>query len=113
MIPHPQCIVIGGATIGENVTVQQGVTIGANIDKADSGRKYPIIRDNVLIGAGAKVLGPLTVGCNSIIGANAVVINDVPEHSVAVGIPARIVGPNRLDYLKFLEDEMTNRSQLE
>ncbi|AXV38915.1 serine O-acetyltransferase EpsC [Methanobacterium sp. BAmetb5] len=91
-IPHPKCIIINRrCIIGENVTIAQGVTIGGNIFKEKNGRESPIIENNVLIGAGAKILGPVTVGENSIIGANAVVIKDIPKNSVAVGIPAKVV----------------------
>lgn len=92
LIPHPKCIFISDrCIIGENVTISQGVTIGGNIFKEKNGRKSPIIGNNVLIGAGAKVLGPVNIGKNSIIGANAVVIKDIPKNSVAVGIPAKVV----------------------
>ncbi len=93
LIPHAQCIVIGSfCIIGNNVTVQQGVTIGANLDKVKNGRKYPIIGDNVLLGAGAKIIGPVIIGENSIVGANSVVVKDIPKNSIAVGIPARVTG---------------------
>jgi serine O-acetyltransferase len=92
LIPHPKCIFIHTKSIiGKNVTISQGVTIGGNLYKQKNGRRSPIIGDNVLISAGAKILGPVTVGDNSIIGANAVVINDIPPNSVAVGIPANVV----------------------
>lgn len=91
MIPHAQCIVIGPATIGKNVGISQGVTIGASFDKEQGGKKCAIIGDNVWIGAGAKILGPISIGNNTIIGANSVVVKDIPANSVAVGIPAKVI----------------------
>ena len=91
-IPHGKCIFIHNKSIiGKNFTIVQGATIGGNIFKSKNGRESPIIGDNVLIGAGAKVLGPVSVGDNCIIGANAVVITNIPKDSVAVGIPAKVV----------------------
>ena len=90
-LPHPQCIVIGNATIGNNVTIYQNVTLGATWDKEKNGQKFPIIGDDVRISAGAKIIGPVRIGNNAIIGANAVVIKDVPENCVAVGNPARVI----------------------
>lgn len=90
IIPHPKCIIIHSNTIiGRNATIQQGVSIAGNVFKREKGRISPIIGDNVLIGAGAKILGPIKIGDNSIIGANAVVIKDIPKNSVAVGVPAK------------------------
>lgn len=95
LIPHAQNIVIGkGVILGSDVTVQQGVTIGANMNKERDGVKYPTVGNNVLIGAGAKVLGPVIVGSNSIIGANAVVVESIPDNSTAVGVPAKVVKMN-------------------
>lgn len=103
MIPHAQCIVIGGvSSIGKNVTIQQGVTIGANIEKEINGRKYPVIGSRVLIGAGAKIIGPISIGDNSIIGANAVVVSDIPKNSIAVGVPARVINTIEDNDPKFL-----------
>lgn len=82
---HPKC------TIGKNVSIFQGVTIGGNIYKRKNDQVSPYIGDNVFIGAGAKILGPVTIGNNCMIGANAVVVNDIPDNSVAVGIPAKVV----------------------
>ena len=92
LIPHGKCIIIHNKSIiGKNVTISQGVTIGGNIFKKKNGRTSPIIGDNVLLSAGSKILGPVLIGENSIIGANAVVITDIPKNSVAVGVPAKVV----------------------
>lgn len=85
-ITHALGIVIGTCEIGKNSIFYQGVTIGL---KNKTG-ECPVIGDYVHIGAGAKILGDITIGSNSIIGANAVVITDIPENSLAVGIPATI-----------------------
>ena len=83
-------IVIGETTvIGDNVSIYQGVTLGGT--KWEKRKRHPSISDNVVIGAGAKVLGPITVGKNSKIGANSVVTRNVPSNTVVVGIPARVV----------------------
>lgn len=89
-LPHAQCIVIGNAVIGNNVTIYPGVTIGATWGKTKEGKQYATVGDGVKISTGAKIVGPVSVGKNSIIGANAVVVNDIPEDSVAVGIPAKV-----------------------
>jgi serine O-acetyltransferase len=90
-IPHAQCIVVGDAIIGNDVKILHGVTLGVSGGKEKGGRRYPTIGDNVMIFAGAKILGGVTIGKNSIIGANAVVVNNIPEDSIAVGIPARVI----------------------
>ena len=83
-------VVIGEtAEIGDNVTIYHGATLGGT--GKDKGKRHPTIGNNVIIGAGAKVLGPLYLGDNVKVGANAVVLTDVPANSTAVGIPARIV----------------------
>lgn len=87
-IDHGMGIVIGEtAEIGEGVMLYHGVTLGGQV--LTQTKRHPTIGDNVTIGAGAKVLGPITVGEGSSIGANAVVTKDVPAHSIAVGIPAK------------------------
>lgn len=89
-IDHGMGVVIGETTeIGDNCTIYQGVTLGGT--GKDVGKRHPTIGDNVMIGAGAKVLGPVKVGSNSKIASNAVVIREVPENCTAVGIPARVV----------------------
>ena len=89
-IDHGTGVVIGEtAVIGDNVTIYQGVTLGGT--GKDVGKRHPTIGNNVMIGAGAKVLGPLVIGDNSRIAAGAVVLNDIPPNSTAVGVPARVV----------------------
>ncbi|MFP4687464.1 MAG: serine O-acetyltransferase [bacterium] len=89
-IDHGMGVVIGEtAEIGENVTIYQGVTLGGT--GKERGKRHPTIKDNVVIGAGAKILGDITIGRGSRIGAGSVVINSVPENSTVVGIPGRIV----------------------
>jgi serine O-acetyltransferase len=88
-IDHGVGVVIGEtAVIGDNVTLFQGVTLGGT--GKERGKRHPTIGNNVVIGTGAKVLGNITVGSHSMIGANAVVIRDVPDHSTVVGVPGRI-----------------------
>ena len=88
-IDHGMGIVIGETTIiGNNCTIYQGVTLGGT--GKDKGKRHPTLQDNVLVGCGAKVLGPFTVGSGSKIAANAVVLREVPPNSTAVGIPAKI-----------------------
>ncbi len=89
-IDHGMGVVIGETTeIGDDCTLYQGVTLGGT--GKDVGKRHPTLGNNVLVGAGAKVLGPFTIADNSKIAANAVVLKEVPENSTAVGIPARVV----------------------
>ncbi|WFA09930.1 serine O-acetyltransferase EpsC [Tissierella sp. Yu-01] len=90
-IDHGMGIVIGEtAEIGDNVTIFHGVTLGGiGGDKGE--KRHPTVEDDVVIGAGAKILGPITIGKGAKVGANAVVIDDVPAYTTAVGIPAKIV----------------------
>lgn len=90
-LPHTIGTVIGARVIGENVTIFQGVTIGAKY--ADTGFTIdarPIIGNGVIIGAGAKILGNISVGDNSIISANSLVISTVPNGVIMIGVPAKI-----------------------
>jgi serine O-acetyltransferase len=89
-IDHGNGIVIGEtAEIGKNVTIYHGVTLGGtSLEKI---KRHPTIEENVIIGAGAKVLGPITIGKGSRIGANAVVVKCTPENSVVVGVPGQII----------------------
>jgi len=90
VIDHGMGIVIGEtAELGDDVLLYQGVTLGGT--GKDIGKRHPTIGNNVLIGCGAKVLGPFTVGDNSRIAANAVVLKEIPADSTAVGVPARVV----------------------
>ena len=92
-IDHGMGVVIGETTqIGDNCTLYQGVTLGGT--GKDTGKRHPTLGDNVLIGAGAKVLGPFTVGDNARVAAGAVVLDAVPEGATAVGVPARVVRIN-------------------
>lgn len=85
-IPHPVGTVIMAKSIGANVSIISGVTIGMREKPL-----FPIINDNVFIGAGARILGDITIGSGANIGANAVVLNNVPTSATAVGVPARII----------------------
>lgn len=89
-IDHGTGVVIGEtAIVGDDVTLYQGVTLGGT--SLHKGKRHPTLEDGVIVGAGAQVLGPITVGEGSRIGANAVVVNDVPRGVTMVGIPARAV----------------------
>ena len=91
-LPHTVGTVIGAARIGDNCTILQGVTLGTREpDMGFTVSERPVIGNDVLIGAGAKVIGPITIGDHAKIGANAVVLQDVPAYAVAVGVPATIV----------------------
>ena len=89
-IDHGTGVVIGETTeIGDNCTLYQGVTLGGT--GKETGKRHPTLKDNVMVGAGAKILGAFTIGENSKIAANAVVLCEVPDNSTAVGIPAKVV----------------------
>ena len=95
-IDHGSGVVIGETSvIGDYCTIYQGVTLGGT--GKDTGKRHPTIGNNVMIGAGAKVLGPFTVGDNAKIASGAVVLREVPEGATAVGVPARIIfsGPTK------------------
>ena len=92
-IDHGMGVVIGETTVvGDNCTIYQNVTLGGT--GKDVGKRHPTLGNNVLVGSGAKVLGPLTVGDNARIAAGAVVLREVPANATAVGVPARIVKLN-------------------
>ena len=97
-IDHGMGVVIGETSeIGDNVTIYHMVTLGGispsiNSDDQRNSKRHPTLMDNVVVGSGAQVLGPVVVGKNAKIGANAVVTKDVPENAVMVGIPAKNVG---------------------
>lgn len=89
-IDHGEGVVIGETTIiGDNVTIFQGVTLGTT--GKEKGKRHPTIKDNVLIGANATLLGNIVIGKNSKIGAGAVVVKNVKENTTVVGIPAKVV----------------------
>ena len=93
-IDHAIGVVIGEtAEVGVDVTLYQGVTLGGT--SLERGKRHPTVGDRVTIGAGAKVLGPVTIGAGSRIGANAVVVRDVPPDSVVVGVPGQVIARSR------------------
>lgn len=97
-IDHGEGVVIGEtAEVGNNVTIYQGVTLGGT--GKDKGKRHPTIEDGVMISAGAKVLGPFTVGKNAKIGAGSIVLKEVPPNATVVGVPGRVVkiGGERVD----------------
>lgn len=97
-IDHGMGVVIGEtAEVGDDITIYQGVTLGGT--GKDTGKRHPTIHNNVTIGSGAKVLGPITIGENSKIGAGAVVVRCVPPNTTAVGVPAHTEKKNN-DSLK-------------
>ncbi len=89
-IDHGMGVVIGEtAEVGDCVTLYHGVTLGGT--SLNKGKRHPTLEDNVVVGAGAKILGAITVGANSRVGANAVVVKPVPPNSVVVGVPGQVV----------------------
>ncbi|MCK9572195.1 MAG: serine O-acetyltransferase [Candidatus Omnitrophica bacterium] len=117
-IDHGMGVVIGEtAIIGDGVLLYQGVTLGGT--GLEKGKRHPTIGDNVVIGAGAKVLGNIVVGDNSYIGANAVVIKDVPADSTVVGVPGRITKQEgrkidiSLDHVHILDPIMQAMEELQ
>ncbi len=94
-IDHGMGVVIGEtAEIGAQVTLYHGVTLGGT--SLNKGKRHPTLEDNVVVGAGAKVLGAITIGANSRIGANAVVVKSVPPNSVVVGVPGQVVSRSKV-----------------
>lgn len=117
-IDHGMGVVIGEtAIIGDDVLLYQGVTLGGT--GLEKGKRHPTIGNNVVIGTGAKVLGNIIVGDNSYIGANAVVIRDVPPNSTVVGVPGRITKQDgkkidiSLDHVHILDPIMQTIEELE
>lgn len=105
MIDHGTGIVIGEtAVIGDNVSLLQGVTLGGT--GKESGQRHPKIKEGVLIGAGAKILGNVTIGRAAKVGAGSVVLSDVPEHVTVAGVPAKIVGKPKEDQPAFNMDHL-------
>lgn len=89
-IDHGMGVVIGEtAEIGENCTIYQDVTLGGISIRKE--KRHPTLKDNVVVGAGAKILGPVTVGSNSRIGAGSVVLDEIPPNSTVIGVPGRVV----------------------
>ena len=89
-IDHGMGVVIGETSeVGDNVFIYQGVTLGGLATK--KGKRHPTISNNVVIGAGAKILGPIKIGCNTKIGSGSVVLQNVPEYSTVIGVPGRVV----------------------
>lgn len=98
-IDHGTGVVIGETTeIGDNVTLYQGVTLGGT--GKDTGKRHPTLGSGVVVGAGAKILGPINIGVGSKIGANAVVLKDVLPKATAVGIPARVIFVNKIKIIE-------------
>lgn len=94
-LDHASGIVVGStAIIGNDVLIYQGVTLGG-VSLEKNTKRHPTVEDNVVIGSGAKVLGNITIGANSRIGSNSVVVKDVPKDSTAVGIPARVINKKK------------------
>ena len=117
-IDHGMGVVIGEtAIVGDGVLLYQGVTLGGT--GLEKGKRHPTVGNNVVIGAGAKVLGNITIGDNSYIGSNAVVIKDVPPNSTVVGVPGRITKQDgkkldiSLDHAHVLDPIMQNIEELE
>jgi len=116
-IDHGMGVVIGETSIiGDNVTMYQGVTLGGT--GKEKGKRHPTLGSNIVIGAGAKILGNITIGDNSYIGANAVVIKDVPPNSTVVGVPGRITKQDgrkldtKLDHVHVLDPILQDLEQL-
>ena len=113
VIDHGMGVVIGEtAEIGDNVLLYHGVTLGGT--GKDKGKRHPTVGNNVVIGAGAKVLGPIYIGSNSKIGANSVVLNNVPEGATAVGIPSKNIIKIKEEKLDIIEikDYMGRKKQI-
>lgn len=117
-IDHGMGVVIGETSIiGDDVLLYQGVTLGGT--GIEKGKRHPTIGNNVVIGAGAKILGNITIGDNSYIGANAVVIKDVPHNSTVVGVPGRITKQDgkkmdiSLDHIHILDPIMQSIEELD
>ena len=110
-IDHGMGVVIGETSeIGDNVTIYHMVTLGGispsiNSDDQRHTKRHPTLMDNVVIGSGAQILGPIVIGKNSKIGANAVVTKDVPENAVMIGIPAKNVGTTSSDFKPYAVTE--------
>ena len=105
-IDHGAGVVIGEtAILGDNVTLFQGVTLGGN--GKEKGKRHPTLGDNVMVSAGAKILGSFTIGENSKIGAGSVVLQEVPPNSTVVGVPGRIVKRDNVRIPRMDMDQVT------
>jgi serine O-acetyltransferase len=110
-IDHGMGVVIGEtAEIGTNVTLYHGVTLGGTSWK--KGKRHPTLEDDVVVGAGAKILGPIRIGARTRVGANAVVVKDVPPDSVVVGIPGRVTHRHG-ERVMYVEEGHTHAVDLE
>ena len=116
-IDHGMGVVIGETSdVGDDVTIYHGVTLGGispsiNSDQQRNVKRHPTIKNNVVIGSGAQILGPIIVGKNSKIGSNAVVTNDVPENAIMVGIPARNIGVSTDEFKPYAVTEETKKEK--
>lgn len=107
-IDHGMGVVIGEtAEVGDNVTIYHGVTLGGT-GKENTGKRHPTVGDDVFIGSGAKILGPIQIGSYSKIGANSVVLKNIPSNSTVVGIPARIVMKKHSSSVLYMYPEASN-----
>ena len=113
-IDHGMGVVIGETSeIGDNVTIYHMVTLGGispsiNSDSQREIKRHPTLMDNVVVGSGAQILGPVIIGKNAKVGANAVVTKDVPENAVMIGIPARNVGTTSGEFKPYAVTEDSN-----
>ena len=109
-------VVIGETSdIGDNVTIYHNATLGGispsiNSNEQRHVKRHPTLKDNVVVGSGAQVLGPIEVGKNAKIGSNAVVTKDVPENAVMIGIPARNVGTTTEEFKPYAVTEESKES---
>jgi serine O-acetyltransferase len=107
-IDHGMGVVIGEtAEIGDDCTLYHGVTLGGTTWRKE--KRHPTLGNNVVVGAGAKILGPITVGDNARVGSNSVVVKDVPAGATVVGIPGRVVGPRKQDTKSQLREAMAKK----
>ena len=115
-IDHGMGVVIGETSdIGDNVTIYHNATLGGispsiNSNEQRHVKRHPTLKDNVVVGSGAQVLGPIKVGKNAKIGSNAVVTKDVPENAVMIGIPARNVGTTTEEFKPYAVTEESKES---
>ena len=115
-IDHGMGVVIGETSeIGDNVTIYHNATLGGIAPSINSNeqrhvKRHPTLKDNVVVGSGAQVLGPIEVGKNAKIGSNAVVTKDVPENAVMIGIPARNVGTTTEEFKPYAVTEESKES---